>query len=299
MTPEIVEFGSDDVYWGQDNCERCGAWLAVMPHHHEERKLTRVPSDISSFTYVWPCGVCGAELRYETPRPPGTHSPDPNADTYEPGTFPPENRWELDRELVDRVSDAAARYAAHVTDQQLQGVPSLLDHEGVRHTSWGTITGDTADPTGIRRSLAALRAAAGHRDAAWTSTILAEWAVLRTDDALRLLRNQPDLDFVREQVDLDFDAIVDVGPVLGHGDDSAWGRFEPWRRANRLQEESYDWLGGRETGTWFRERIEVAERILLDYRMMRSADSRRELESDRANLIKTARRWANALSGEL
>ena len=190
---ELTGFGEGGKsHWGQVNCRKCDAWLKEMPDRSrkasrkQKYKLGYTGTDTLYF-YYWTCLNCSFRRRVEELSPPGTYTPNPNANLHKPGTVPPpiirdpdkwetadslspaqkslvRECWEMHETLVGchtvhevtylwNITGALAEYDINKVIKTAQEYVDLLDHEAIHGHRAGSYHGKEGDVTKIRKSL--------------------------------------------------------------------------------------------------------------------------------------------------
>lgn len=300
-------------HWVQDICRRCAAWLPEMPDHE-------IPVD-RRWRLVWTCVRCKFRNSTISGTPLSAFTPDPGADIAPPGQLPAWRGWRLPSRLVRHLESVARHYATDATADDLRGLPSLLDHEGVHHAPWGEFSGSRADPTGLRLQLARLRHAPATVQGALPAALIAERAVLAAGAVMEELSriellaaaivenhsgraSEMDRAFsVPFLFPADLECGECVAPVIGAGRLSIANRYEDWL----LTYGAYPWFGGRHVEMHrgpipahtevAASCIEISDTILNAIGLFNNADSHLDLLNDVIRLQKLMADWRRLQSG--
>jgi hypothetical protein len=313
----IIEYGSGGGprHWGQTACERCGAWMTDMPQRAQAEPFTEDVADPmcptcggegscggdgspyspgvactclhperrTRYRFEWDCLRCGQRREAVSASQPSEYAADGGTRILEPGSFPPDEKWLLDRRLIDLVNRTGLSMLGGPPDgATVVGCTSLLDHEGVRSTSWGVYRGDTEDPTGLRLLLAALRNDPRILPEAHPIVAHIEHAVLGSASVYALL---PDLLYFADEVLCgdELDDAVEVAPVIGAGRLALLRRYSSWPA-----------LEGPEVSEWARQlpsqqpqeycsilkRIDIVGSIHRAFGTLMTADTQSDREGD-------------------
>jgi hypothetical protein len=277
-------------YWIAPTCAWCGAWLNLMPQRHEARG--------SHYVYFRDCVACGAvnEQTHEAPPSQWVEAPihDPilgsasGSQRGEVGSFPEHAQCRVDQRLVDDIFELTSQFVVTDDPGVIRGKDSLLDHEGRQLMPGGRRVGSDLEPTGVRHALAYLRHGQPRRDGARGVEAVVESAVLVTA-AVYVSAPEALTPPGRCGQLLELPVAVEVGPVVGTGDDSLYGRY---RRRGRHG------LGAPREAEHLRARIHAGEQLLSDISMWHTADTQSEYRSDLDRVVESTREWLRILRSE-
>ncbi len=192
----------------------------------------------------------------------------------------------LDPGLIQIIVSLADQYADTTNEEAIRGRPSLLDHEGHRITPWGAYLGDPADPSGVRDALAYLRYAT--RPGSPNITALVESATLSTALVFALLPQRAAF-AAQAGLGIDIPELIDVGPVIGAGEDSLSARYD--RRVRDLPDPEQLSAEAKRLAL----RIDLGDQLITAVDFMATADHDFEWKSDLQSVVQSSQRWSSAL----